>query len=144
MDTSSTHLFEEFGIENCKIELIENYPCQSIEELHRREGFYIQSIDCINRCIAGRTHKEWTEQNYERVRAIKSRYYQNNIEQCKERATQHRLDNLEHSKQVKREYQEKNRETLKQKHKEKYEKTKMNEAKKLYVMLVGTSSETMV
>jgi len=33
---SSGVLFEEFGLENCKIELIENYPCETKDELHRR------------------------------------------------------------------------------------------------------------
>ena len=33
-------LFAEFGYENCKIELIELYPCNSKAELHAREGFY--------------------------------------------------------------------------------------------------------
>ena len=30
------NLFEKYGIENCKIELVENYPCSSKEELCKR------------------------------------------------------------------------------------------------------------
>jgi hypothetical protein len=51
-------LFDEFGLEKCKIELIELYPCNSKAELERREGYHQQNIDCVNRNIAGRTHKE--------------------------------------------------------------------------------------
>jgi len=29
-------IFDEYGIENCKIELIENYPFNNIEELRKR------------------------------------------------------------------------------------------------------------
>ena len=41
-------IFDEFGIENCKIELIENYPCNCKEELLRREGHYIKNTDCVS------------------------------------------------------------------------------------------------
>ena len=44
-------LFEEFGIENCKIELLENFPCSSREELLQREGGYIQAFVCVNKVI---------------------------------------------------------------------------------------------
>ena len=37
-------IFDEFGIEDCKIELIENYPCSCKEELLRREGHYIKAL----------------------------------------------------------------------------------------------------
>ena len=39
--TSLFDMFDKFGIENCKIELVENYVCSSIAELHKREGYYI-------------------------------------------------------------------------------------------------------
>jgi hypothetical protein len=38
---------------NYKISLIEHYPCNSKEELLLREGYYIRSIKCINKCIPG-------------------------------------------------------------------------------------------
>ena len=33
---------------NCKIELVENYPCESKRELEKREQYYIDTYDCIN------------------------------------------------------------------------------------------------
>ena len=42
--TRSIQLFNEYGVENCKIELIENYPCISKAELLRREGEHIEKI----------------------------------------------------------------------------------------------------
>ena len=51
-------MFDEFGVENCKIELIKNYPCNSLEELERQEGIHIKNTDCINKVIAGRTRQE--------------------------------------------------------------------------------------
>ena len=35
---SSFSLFDEFGIDNCEILWMENYPCSSKNELERREG----------------------------------------------------------------------------------------------------------
>ncbi len=42
-------IIDEFGIVNCKIELIEAFPCNSKSELEQRERFYIHSNDCVNR-----------------------------------------------------------------------------------------------
>ena len=71
-NTRSFDLFDEFGIENCKIELVENYPCNSKEELRRREGYYIKNNDCINKCVPCRTPAE---------------YYQDENEYCRFRMT---------------------------------------------------------
>ena len=75
-------IFNEFGIENCKIELIENYPCQSKEELFKREGGHIKATECVNRQIASRTQQEWKldkpekpREYYERGRARARAYY---------------------------------------------------------------------
>ena len=46
-------MFEEFGLDNCKIELIENFPCNNREELHAREGYHIQQTECINKATPG-------------------------------------------------------------------------------------------
>ena len=63
---SVNYIFDKFGFENCKIELVENFPCNSKEELTKREGFYIQSNDCVNKHIAGRTKEEYKEQTREK------------------------------------------------------------------------------
>ena len=46
-------LFDEFGIHNCKIELLEEYSCNNLMELHRREGYYIQNNNCVNKRVEG-------------------------------------------------------------------------------------------
>ena len=64
--TSSFFLFEGYGVENCKIELIDIYPCGCKEELLRREGHYIKETDCLNKVVEGRTNKEYRQDNLER------------------------------------------------------------------------------
>ena len=45
----SYDLFDEYGVENCFIVLIENYPCNSKDEKNAREAHWIQSIECANK-----------------------------------------------------------------------------------------------
>jgi hypothetical protein len=85
-DCASKYLFENY--DNVKIELIEEFPCNSKMELNRREGEHIRGNECLNRCIAGRTRKEcdkeWRENNKERNKERLKEYYENNKEYFKE------------------------------------------------------------
>ena len=87
--TTANHLFDEYGMENCKIELIEYYPCENREELLRREGLHIKNNDCINRCVAGRTINEWKEDNKEHCQLMRKTYSENNKEQINQKSHQH-------------------------------------------------------
>lgn len=51
---------------NYSIQLIENYPCSTKDELTAREGFYISSLNCVNKRVEGRTRKETTKSYYEK------------------------------------------------------------------------------
>ena len=62
-------LFDEFGIENCLIILVEQYPCNSREELLRKEGEHIKNTECVNKYVAGRTVAEYESENKEQRRA---------------------------------------------------------------------------
>ena len=76
--SSSFKLFEEFGVENCKIELIEEYPCENRHQLSKREGFYIQSNDCVNKQVAGRTKTEYKAEFKDwYLNNQRERYYKN-------------------------------------------------------------------
>ena len=58
--STSFTLFDKYGVDMCKIILIENYPCDTKEELLAREAYYINSIiDCVNKYIPLRTKKEY-------------------------------------------------------------------------------------
>ena len=76
----------EIGDKKFYIELVEEYPCSSLEQLNKREGEYIREIATLNQKIAGRTNKEYADENRE-IRNQKSReYYQENREQELERS----------------------------------------------------------
>ena len=53
----------ELGIENFYIEVIENFPCNDVYELRAREGHFIREIGTLNKYVAGRTTKEYREEN---------------------------------------------------------------------------------
>jgi hypothetical protein len=115
--TTSFDLFEQFGVENCIIELIELFPCNSKDELSKKEGEYIRLLNCVNRKIQGRTKKEYYEDNKER----RHNNYINNMEKIKEYRfinkdrrseynKQYRQDNLKQiSERQQKQRQEKNK-----------------------------------
>ena len=51
--------FKILELTSAKIELVENFPCNSKEELLQREGFYIRNNNCINKYIPDRTKNEY-------------------------------------------------------------------------------------
>ena len=76
----------EFGKENFYIELIEEYPCENIEQLNKREGELIRELKpVLNTQAAGRTIKEWREDNKEYLREDKKLYHIENNEKSNER-----------------------------------------------------------
>ena len=75
---SASKLFNEYGVDNCKIELIEEYPCDSRYELENREAYYIKSFPCVNICVPNRTGQEWYNDNKEKIiDRVKEYYYEN-------------------------------------------------------------------
>jgi hypothetical protein len=102
------------------IELYELYPCNSKEELCRREGDIIRLIGTLNSQIAGRTQKEWVEDNKE----YRKKYYKEYVETNKEKLS-------EYNKVYKKNYRETNKEKLSEYNKEYREKTFLNNRKVL-------------
>ena len=71
----------EIGKEHFYIELLEEYPCNNNEQLRAREGHYIREKGTLNGRIEERTHKEWKEENKERLKD----YRKNRWETVKEK-----------------------------------------------------------
>ena len=88
-------LFDEFGIDNCLIELLENYSCNSKDELRSREGYHIRQNECINKRIENRSLKEWREERREELLEKKKQYREQNKELIREKARTYYNDNKE-------------------------------------------------
>ena len=122
--TSAFDLFDEFDVENCKIELIENYPCENKEELLRREGHHIKLNDCVNKYVAGRTRKEYYNDNQERLLTEKKQYRQDNIEMLKEKDKKYHHEHKEQRNEYCKKWYEENKQEQLQKHREYIEQNK--------------------
>ena len=73
---------------NYDIVLIENFPCSSKDELHKRERYFIETIPCINLTIPTRTTKEYRIANKEKIKIFKQEKYKINKDKIKEKVKQ--------------------------------------------------------
>tara|TARA_Y100000310_G_scaffold225583_1_gene227587 strand:+ start:225 stop:788 length:564 start_codon:yes stop_codon:yes gene_type:complete len=92
--TASGKLFEMYGIETCKIILIEAYKCDNSDELRKREQFHIDTITCINKQKA-----YVSEEDSKKYIADYSKKYKND----------HKEAITEYNRKYMREYREKKR-----------------------------------
>jgi hypothetical protein len=76
--------FELIKYDDCYIELLEDYPCENRNQLEKREGELIRSMDCVNKNIAGRTqttyNKEYRVENIDKIKELQKNWYINNKE----------------------------------------------------------------
>ena len=141
---SSHVLFNKYGLDNCKIELLYDYPCENKKELEKEEGKNIRENKCVNKYVAGRTpkkyrednkeqilekRKEYREDNKEQINIKKKEHYEKNKEKINERMKKYYEDNKEQIKEHNKKYREDNKEQLKERTKKYYQehKDKMKE-----------------
>lgn len=53
-----TSCYDILNQPDCCINLLLDYPCNSKEELRRKEGEYILALPCVNKVVPGRTSSE--------------------------------------------------------------------------------------
>ena len=110
--------FELIKYDDCYIELLELFPCNSKAELEKKEGEYIRSMNCVNKNIAGRTskeyHKEWRKQNKEHHTEYNKQYYIDNIDKIKEQTKEYRIENADNIKEKNQKYQIENTDKIKE------------------------------
>ena len=102
------------------IELLETYPCNTKEELHTREGHWIRKLDCVNRCIAGRTQKQWRKENKDHLYKQRKQYREKNKDLICERKKKYNKDNQEYINDWHKQYREHNKDKLKVSKNKKY------------------------
>lgn len=115
----------EIGFENFYIELIEEYPCENIEQLEAREGHWIRELDSYNNGynsqIAGRSKKENYDENRTRILEQKRQYYEDKKDSILEQRKRYYESNKEKVLEKVKKYQEDNRDKIRVRHRE-YEK----------------------
>lgn len=113
-----------FETENVRIELVEDYPCETKRELEIREKYYILKFECINSCIPIRTKEELQqyhiknrEKNKEKIKTRMKQYRQDNKQHHYEYNKKYNEEHKEEKKIYRKKYREINKESLKQKNK---------------------------
>ncbi len=79
--------FDIVKYESCKIELVEDYPCDDKLQLKTRERYFIENNECHNKCTPTKTEKEWWKEHYEKnkeyIKAVNRKYKRENKEKLK-------------------------------------------------------------
>ena len=128
--------------EDYYIELIENFPCNSKEELEKREGHFIRENKnkCVNTRIAGRSNKEYREEYKDKIKEWTKIYLEENKDKIKARSKIYQKENREILRQKNAVYHEANREVLNDKAKEYYYANKekvLNRIKEKHTCICG-------
>ena len=137
----------ELGKDCFYIELLEDHPCENVEQLRKREGELIrQHRPSLNMRIECRTdeekndyqekyketHKErkketdkaYSEKNQDKIRERKQTYYQENKEREKERVSKYKNENADKIKAYKDKYNKEHSEERREYDKKRYEEQK--------------------
>ncbi len=102
--------FELIKYEDVEIILIENFPCNTKEELYSRERIHIENNNCINKAIPTRTKKEYKLANKEKIQQYDDDYHQKNKQFISERQKKYYLANKEKILARNEKYRQANRE----------------------------------
>ena len=81
---TSYDLFDEYGLANCFIELLEEKECTSKDDKNKLEGHYIRTMSCVNKHIPDRTTKEYYQENKAHLNACQRKWHEENKEKHNE------------------------------------------------------------
>lgn len=59
---------------NARIELVRVVKCANVMEAKRAEGLFIRESPCVNKCIAGRTFKEYYQEHKDEIKIRVKKY----------------------------------------------------------------------
>ena len=91
--------FEILKNGNYYIELICNAACTSKDELNAIEGYHIRNLDCVNRCVPGRTQKQYNDDHAVEIKKYKKNYSEVHAVKIKQYINQYTKDNADKLKQ---------------------------------------------
>ena len=86
--------FEILKYDDCEINVLENFSCNNVKELHKREGYYQNEIKCVNKYIMSRTPEQYKI------------FYEKVLERAKEKSRIWRINNYKKMKVYNKIYNE--------------------------------------
>lgn len=137
--TTSIKLFEK-ETDDIKVDivLIEKYSCEDKYELHKRERYWIETLECVNKMTPTKSRKEWCQDNKQkiaekakkynldnkqRLAEQKKKYYQENIDKKKEYDKIYYQENIYKKKEYDKIYRERKKDEILEKKKQYYYET---------------------
>ena len=115
----------KIGKKHFYIELYENYPCENIEQLRKREGEIIRELKpTLNKRIEDRTLLEWKQDNKQKMQEYHRQYQIDHNEERKEYCKNWWDENKDDINEKRREDYQNNKEYHKQKREEARESRK--------------------
>ena len=98
--------FKILELGDAYIELLEEINCENRNQLEKREGELIREhkANCTNRCIPGRSIKEWVHDNVEQLKQYHAQYYKDNLNKLKQENIDYRLCNADKIKEQRKQY----------------------------------------
>jgi len=96
--------FEILTNGNYFIELICNAACTSKYELNSIEGNYIRNLDCVNRCVPGRTQKQYKDDHADTIKKYEKKYREEHAVELKQYKKQYREEHVIESKKYREEH----------------------------------------
>lgn len=134
--------FKVLQYDDARIDLIESIECKCKDELRQIEGKYIEEIDCVNKLIAGRSKKQYRQDNREKLRETNKQYYENNKEKVRERHKKYYENNKEKVREYGKQYREDNREKERERSKKYYENNREKIKTKASIKITCECSST--
>ena len=116
--------YEILKNKNYDIVLLEEFSCESRDQLRKQERYYIDSLKCINKNIPSRTMAEYRETYKERNKEYQKTYREKNEEKILKKLKEYREKNKEKILKNLKEYREQNKEKILKNLKEKREQNK--------------------
>ncbi len=80
---ASFDIFDKYGIDNVKIELVEAFPCENKKQLREREGYFIRTILCVNYNIPCQSKQEGAKKYYQSHKQELKMYRDTHLEEQK-------------------------------------------------------------
>lgn len=112
-DTRKVYSYiNKIGWDKVKIELIENYPCNSKTELNEREEYYINQSKSDELCLNTFSAYLSEDKYKEKMDAYHTLYRLDNAEKRREYTRQYTAEHYEQVKEAKKKYNQENKEKI--------------------------------
>ena len=125
-------LFQILENNDCDIILLEDFPCETKDQLLSRERYYIENNECVNKVIPPKEYREqnkayskkWKEQNQDKIKIYNEKYQKQNHDKLKNQQKEYYKQNQDIIKEKKKDYYERNRNEILTKNKDYYKENK--------------------